>query len=589
MRLVPLALVLALAGCGGAAATRPPPVKMPAPAPASDSGALDTDAIVAAVVKVRGLAPKTPIVFATVDDDQFATSFRAEIDRRRRVRGVTAASVSGAVDPSYYLAYYDTGMHEVLLRKKTPEWAKLQDGRELVAHEVEHAIQDQHFDLDKLLAEPETDVERAHLALIEGDAQAVAAGAAAVLDGLPPKRAVVRGTTISEGIGVDTYVAGGLIDPRVANLKPVEREEMIFPYRHGAGFVGALVRAGGFALVDKAFARPPASSAEIIHPEVYLAGRVRQEVSPAPDPAGWTAVGSKGAVGELALRNVLASFGIPPERAHAMAAGWRGDGFVTFKGATPRAAYAWTLVMADEPSASILSLTLAPHGRAQQRGRVVAYAEGFPDDVAKDVVAALLAVPIKPAPPLVPPFGVLAIPPPPPRIEERLDIRGTYAGPVFVHPTLGLRLPLPDGFQGKPIDPKPGLVALFTTLNGAIALSVDTSRPTPLVVRAMAGGVLTGLKNQGTPSRKEDLRTKTSLGEVGEMRVTYDSTGARLRFLVLPICKREASLMVTFFLRAPAAGVDAEFDRWITTLDGGAIETSPICTEVATERTTDLP
>ena len=587
MRLVHVTLALALVGCGGAVAQRPQ-VKLPEPPPETQER-LDTDAIVAAVVKVRGLAPKTPIVFTTVDDEAFAVSFRAEIDRRRRVRGVTAASVSGAVDPSYYLAYYDTGKHEVLLRKKTPEWAKLQDGRELVAHEVEHAIQDQHFDLDKLLAEPEADVERAHLALIEGDAQAVAAGAAAVLDGLPPKRAVVRATIISEGIGVDTYVAGGLIDPRVASLKPVEREEMIFPYRHGAGFVGALVRAGGFALVDKAFARPPASSAEIIHPEAYLAGRVRQEVQPIADPVGYTAVGPKGAVGELALRNVLTSFGIPPERVHPIAAGWRGDSFVTFKGPTPRAAYAWTLAMADEPQASVLALTLAAHGRAQQRGNIVAYAEGFPDAVAKDVVAALLAAPVKPPPPPVPPFGAITIPPPPPRIEERLEIRATYAGPLVVNPNLGLRLALPSGFEGKAIDQKPGLVGLFITQGGAIALSVDTSRPTPLVVRAMAGGVLSGLKAQGTPSRKEDVRTHTSLGDVGEMRVGFDATGARLRFLVLPICKHEASLMVTFFLRGAAAGVDAEFDRWLQTIDAASIDSSPICSEVTAERTTDLP
>ncbi|CAN5374301.1 hypothetical protein BH09MYX1_BH09MYX1_03640 [soil metagenome] len=589
-----IATAIVSAGCGGGAAPRPkvsvsPPSASASAATTDTQPALDTDAIVTAVARVRGLPPKTPIAFSVVDETTFATSFRAEIDRRRKVRGTTASSISGTADPSYYLAYYDTGSHKVLLRDQTPEWAKLQDVRELVAHEVEHAIQDQYFDLDKLLAEPETDVERAHLALAEGDAQAVAAGAVAFLDHLPPKRAIVRGTALADGVGVDTYVAGGLVDPRIGALKPAEREEMLFPYRYGASFVGALVRVGGFALVDKAFARPPRSSAEIIHPQAYLDGRVRREVKPLPDPAGWSAVGVKGAVGELALRKVLTSFALPPDRIRALSEAWRGDSFVTLHKDGSAPAYAWAIVVADEGNAILLATILGAHGRVRQSGVVLAYTEALPDAVAEGVIPTLMTLPDPSVKAPVPPFGALVISPAPPRIEDRDDLRGATKDGIFRDPKLGLKLTIPRDFVPRPLDQKPGILALFSVPSGAVVLSVDSMRPTPIIVRAMVGGVISGMKDQGVPSRREEKHTMTAFGTMPEAWVQYDTTGALLRFMAIPICKREASMMVTFLQRPETPATTAMVEQWLLTLDVAAIEASPYCADVAQERVTDLP
>ena len=49
------------------------------------------------------------------------------------------------------------------------------------------------------------------------------------------------------------------------------REAMLFPYRAGFGFVAALRRRQPWSAVDAAFARPPRSTEQIIHPERYLA------------------------------------------------------------------------------------------------------------------------------------------------------------------------------------------------------------------------------------------------------------------------------------------------------------------------------
>ena len=47
---------------------------------------------------------------------------------------------------------------------------------------------------------------------------------------------------------------------------------LTFPYEVGPVFVEALSKQGGQAAVDGAFARPPVTSEQLLHPERYLAG-----------------------------------------------------------------------------------------------------------------------------------------------------------------------------------------------------------------------------------------------------------------------------------------------------------------------------
>ena len=53
-------------------------------------------------------------------------------------------------------------------------------------------------------------------------------------------------------------------------LPPYLRKAFEFPYQAGARFVEALCARGGWALVDEAHRSPPATSAEIIYPELFL-------------------------------------------------------------------------------------------------------------------------------------------------------------------------------------------------------------------------------------------------------------------------------------------------------------------------------
>src|SRR5262249_30191224 len=139
-------------------------------------------------------------------------------------------------------------------------------GEVLVAHELTHALQDQHFGLPTE-SEPITDANGdrtiARRALVEGDATlASTAYLAGNLD---------RGTALrlsDEGAGIPEELAR-----RPPDVPDVIRSSMAFQYNQGTNFaVGASLR-GGWPAVDAAHRDPPASSEQVLHNEKYFEHR----------------------------------------------------------------------------------------------------------------------------------------------------------------------------------------------------------------------------------------------------------------------------------------------------------------------------
>ena len=103
----------------------------------------------------------------------------------------------------------------------------------------------------------------------------------------------------------------------------------IFDYVEGALFVRGLHRrAGGWALVNGALARPPARTREILHPADWPHGAPARAVRVRLGPllgAEWRRVGG-GPAGEQDALAVLGA-GAPDEGARVGAAGWAGGRF----------------------------------------------------------------------------------------------------------------------------------------------------------------------------------------------------------------------------------------------------------------------
>jgi len=119
------------------------------------------------------------------------------------------------------------------------------------------------------------------------------------------------------------------------NAPPILRETSLFPYTAGLSFVQALMASGGYAAVNAAFANPPASTEQILHPEKYAAHEAPVAVSipgglPALLGSGWSEAG-RDTLGEENLRVWLGQLGASSQ-AFAAAAGWGGDRLVLYEG-----------------------------------------------------------------------------------------------------------------------------------------------------------------------------------------------------------------------------------------------------------------
>ena len=209
----------------------------------------------------------------------------------------------------------------------------------LLTHEFVHALQDQHFDLLRMmLVRPFSfDREEAAFALVEGDAVSVerrvgqgAAWERKSLDALA-REEDERFASYRRGIG--------------AFFPPLLTETFIFRYRDGLRFVETLRRARPAVSLDEVFRRPPVSSEQVLHPEKYLAGESPREVELGVEEfadEGWRLQAST-PLGEVGMRGLLMA-GVSGEDARRAAAGWGGDRSFVFEREGRAPLFVWRTV-----------------------------------------------------------------------------------------------------------------------------------------------------------------------------------------------------------------------------------------------------
>ncbi|MGH7820241.1 MAG: hypothetical protein ACREQ9_10740 [Candidatus Binatia bacterium] len=195
-------------------------------------------------------------------------------------------------------------------------------GEMLLAHELTHALQDQHFGIVGRLDDAE-DEDRAVAAgaVVEGDA--TLAGFAYVFGGLPDSSLFALVERLQ---GIPVEIASALPE-----TPAVLRDALIFRYTQGARFVAWAYLHGGWSAVDALLASPPTSSEQVLWPEKYYVTR--------DDPTAislggledyresreWTML-EENTLGELMIRILMREF-FPDDRAEWIARGWDGDRF----------------------------------------------------------------------------------------------------------------------------------------------------------------------------------------------------------------------------------------------------------------------
>jgi hypothetical protein len=222
-------------------------------------------------------------------------------DLRQAVIGYTSSSVIG---------FYDTQTKE-LVYQGGAELRPFQ--RWVLAHELTHALDDQHFDLSRL--DPlnricSDDRATAFLSLAEGDAV------------VTQNRWTDR--ILSKGEVQQLFNEAASLPPP-PDTPPFVENLVYFPYPNGQAFVEALQDRGGQDAVDDAFRNPPVSTEQILHPDAYpsdVPQVVTIEDLSAKLGQGW-ALADQQEVGE-GLLLVLLKLRLTDQDAEDAADGWDG-------------------------------------------------------------------------------------------------------------------------------------------------------------------------------------------------------------------------------------------------------------------------
>ncbi len=219
--------------------------------------------------------------------------------------------------------YYDTKTREFYLA----DWIELEGQKPVMAHELTHALQDQHFDLRRFEKWPkgDSDAEMAVHALIEGDATL----AMSLYMAKNPLVALAFTRSLS---ATTSSSAQFKLAPRAL------RESLVFPYEQGSEWATRLYRRGGWQMVSQAFTKLPKSTEQIMHSDKYFAAEAPQVVT-VPDVrnllgATWKKL-DYDVNGEWSLYLTLDQFLNSPSESKRAAAGWGGDRYAVYEGTKP--------------------------------------------------------------------------------------------------------------------------------------------------------------------------------------------------------------------------------------------------------------
>ncbi len=378
-------------------------------------------ALVGPVSAVRGLRPKRKIATGVYDPAELLRFVTRAIDRdlgrgtldlrsralrvfgmlptdyglRDGLLAMLQEQVAGLYDPKtreLHLVRRSTAKTRApllrILDKLNPLHVDLAaQTRMVIAHELVHALQDQHFHLARMMRDlpGETDLNTALQALVEGDATiAMLAHAMQERGQWEPQGFFAMGEVFGEMMDfVLGFARMGLL-PDSAELARAPRwlqESLIFPYIAGATFcLAAGERTGSFAGVDAVFADPPLSTEQILHPQKRLGA--------APDfpvhltlPAlrrvlgkGWRSRFNDN-LGELYVR-VLLHDRLGAEAAARAAGGWGGDRYALYSAAGMPDVIVWLTTWDSDQDAGEFAaagaIWLAARGSVADAGRQTA-------------------------------------------------------------------------------------------------------------------------------------------------------------------------------------------------------------------------
>ena len=342
-----LVLVLAACGSSGPSSSSGAPIpsgtgSSPSPIPSTSAAATPVvdpatvyKAIEDQVVEIRGLHPKAAVSPQVLDDagikklvaDSFKKDNPADLmaanERIMKALGLLPQDASLtdlyiSLLGSQVAGLYSPDDKKLYVVSKSGGLGPTE--KVTFSHEFTHALQDQNFNLGSLHLDEigQGDRSFARLSLVEGDATLVMSDWE--VQHLSQAELGQMLSASSDDQSLKTLLA----------MPPILRESLLFPYTIGLGFVHGLQADGGWDAVNAAFAAPPDSTEQILHPEKYAAHEIPVPVEIPANLASRLGTGWKVALadsfGEFQMQIWLKqNTTVAAATAIDAAAGWGGD------------------------------------------------------------------------------------------------------------------------------------------------------------------------------------------------------------------------------------------------------------------------
>jgi hypothetical protein len=373
-----MAIIAVTSGCGSAATSSPRAAATPSAAGVASGTAgasgESTQQVLAAiesqVESIRGLTAATPVTpvllsptglvdkLTAINDAE--TNHQALADESRLFvhlgllpAGSSLEQLELALDSDQVVGFYDPSSKGLYVLSASGGVGPVE--KLTFSHEYTHALQDQSFGLDKLAIDTadQGDRDLARTALPEGDA------------------------TLEMTLWSQQYmsllellaIAGQSLNPaqaqQLASAPAILREDLMFPYDQGLAFVQSVYASGGWAAVNKIYSRPPDSTAQILHPELYKSVvepvTVTLPAVPKSLGSGWKAT-MQDTMGEFQLQVWLE--GESPTDAQTASAtsataGWAGDRVGLYEGPNGGWAVVLRTAMTGDPGVAGLQVAAA--------------------------------------------------------------------------------------------------------------------------------------------------------------------------------------------------------------------------------------
>lgn len=205
------------------------------------------------------------------------------------------------------------------------DWIDPKKSEEVLSHELDHALQDQYFDLQAFLDKGKNasmDAQFARSSLMEGEANAIALNYSLQEKGSDFTKLVniadwTRLNNLFEESGQKAF-----------GRKAVLNDVINFPYVYGAAFLQKYIKAYGWPGMKSLFEHPPSSTHQIMHPDAFFPHRqnpirVRVEDLSASALNKYKLIWEN-TFGEYGLTLLLRQY-VPEKEAEKSVLGWRGD------------------------------------------------------------------------------------------------------------------------------------------------------------------------------------------------------------------------------------------------------------------------